>query len=319
MELGITRSSYRLLLVTHNESMIHMTLEEIEVELGGIQRELGTPVAVGTLYLPLAVRLERGQICWRYEKSFSTNDSKPSDRILNDFLALQNGTDRDVLNFVRHHGPLFLCEEHKLPWSRIHFLNFENCFRREVGPIIELSRSVISEAEFAEPTEPYKRLAKEAFKLLRCAVGIRKRVTLTAEEWPEALDSSLTAPLNVHDRLARHLNWWLQTAGLEPLAIASGYPAKGVRLELVTEAINPLFGVIALQLAGAISSGVGSSICECGRIYIARRLGAKYCGRCGKKAAWRKASAKYRRKLKNSRKSQQAKNSPIVRSKNGSL
>jgi len=300
--------------------MTSMTSPQLQRKFGDKSGRLGSLNAVSMLYLPESVRLERGRIYCKYNDLHGDRLKSPDPIILNKFIDLRERSDGDVCKFVRDYGPLFLCEEHDLPWSRAHFLRFEKCLRAEVVLLVEAERSrrTSDSIEFSEPAAQYRKFAMEVFKMLSCALILRNGAEPKEDDWPDKAVGGVDKSVSGYKRLAKHLNWWIETAGLEQWVVPRGDPPVGVRFELVSDAINPLFGVIALQLAGALCGGSGTSLCaECSKIYIAhRRLRpgrSGYCSECGIKAAWRKASAKLRRKRKRERRSPGGSDTPRER------
>src|SRR6516165_6411023 len=87
------------------------------------------------------------------------------------------------------------------------------------------------------------------------------------------------------------LDYWLRTARVR--FSARGRDGGGVQAVVGG---GGLFGALAVQLLVAVSGAGGLLICEeCGLPFVPRRRrDQKYCEDCGIRAAWRRASERYR-------------------------
>jgi len=95
------------------------------------------------------------------------------------------------------------------------------------------------------------------------------------------------------------LNEWASLAGLRPvLSVDDDAPTFLMGVPQVS--VGRLFGVLVLEMMAAISRSTGFKICrDCGTPFVRQGRGGdgyKYCEDCGTKAAWRRASKKYRHK-----------------------
>jgi len=125
--------------------------------------------------------------------------------------------------------------------------------------------------------------------------------------------------------LADEVNHWLVEGSVMPMCVPDPLDRTGLGLRLVDGfllayrvsgekievfpgttpirmpliRIGAVFTVLAIQIMAAAAAKAGPVLCsDCGRLYMPERRprGPHFCRRCGKHAAWRAASARYRGK-----------------------
>jgi hypothetical protein len=156
-----------------------------------------------------------------------------------------------------------------------------------------------------EPLESWKRYSTMARALLNIVAELRQRRSGRREDWllitpiPPA-DAEGSIEKNPWRYVAGELREWFSQ---RPVVLACEITDNGdLRLEL-KQAGNSLLGYIRLQLAFAIGRGSGLALCaSCARLYSPKRRPnpnrQSFCPRCGRAAAMRAASVRYRRKKK---------------------
>jgi len=245
--------------------------------------ELGRPVALSQLEIPDKVRLENDKVAWCLEPK---RRRRVDPQLLRRFIDLREAPDREVVEFVRTWGPLRIGEtpiiDGSLLWSAM------------VDPTTD---------KLVDIARLSRRWAWCAFGTLNCARLLREGKMPNNADWARAIYGAVfeinpdfvKEPMRC---LALALSGWFAT----PLHLVWVPPSRrGPIKPPGFAAFNPLFAALALQLASAVCGTGGIGICaECGQPFTRRRKvaprTAEYCSRCGKRASWRRASAKARRK-----------------------
>jgi hypothetical protein len=261
------------------------------------------PLLPGRWQVPIDVTLVDGCLLW----SWPTHDVSPDSTLLPRFAALANATDDQVLAFAQRWGVLEICG-HGRPSSHSEADRQPDlCFPRPVDEQL---------TTFSEPVDAWRALAREVRGIVKVAAALHAGRRATVADWADIAGATIAAQVE-HlvetggdadrgpARLGQEVNFdrrvltgvvemWLREGAVRP-HVQWGKRTPGVEL-----AGWGLFGALAVQLLQVVSRIDGLITCSgCGKAYLPKRRPNPnrdhYCPDCGVKAAWRKASRRYRR------------------------
>ena len=273
--------------------------------------ELGRPVALRALLVPQTARIEGDQVVWPMDGLTSKPVGK---ELLERFARLRDGSDTDVRDFVRRWGPLQYCKEEggTLAGQVVirSVTRLAETSPRQIIEIYALPRGTRSEPiiEWREPIDAYRRFARMAYGLMRCAALWRQDEQPSPEDWFMAIygvpgvASDVVYDLQLIARRRKHpaehlwigLSRWLGT----PCTLETFQSAAQVG-KLQLGSFNSLVSALGLQLAAAVGGYGGTGFCsECGVLFqrqdkAVTRGKAEYCDKHRGRAASRIASQKY--------------------------
>ncbi len=282
------------------------------------------PLPTASQTIPDVWLSDRELLCW---SPGGTKLMKSFGRVLYDFLSLKDT--RGVLEFAEKYGPLYLCAEHE--WPVMHRIDRVLCkpsFEKSAGGLV-----------LSEPASAYLRWSRMANALHEAGYKARNGKPITADEWVRVgvrgsfaarptpvgskSDPPSPRPLPTHGMEAQRMvaamvNFWLTIGDPRPrLALRADGPFEiqfesgdrsftGVPKDLELAAAQLgcgglIFAALAMQLASAVSGGVGFATCSnCGAFYVPNRTPAagrrQFCLQCGPRAAWRLSKREARRK-----------------------
>lgn len=279
---------------------VNMSKTELMAEAAAVEER---PAAWGMWSVPGRVWRRGERIYWSLTwKGGDVHQVTSTADLLPAFLALADGTPKEVSSFVRRWGPLYGTSGKCLAEAPSPLLlpPCDGC-----GPV--------GGEPYWEPVEGWRAAARQTRAMLYLAHNLREGRLGDETHWrdlgyvedPAGVDGWLgtldrlrkgTPP----DRLAHQerelrmrLNGWI-TAG--------GVATHFTRLHPAEVAIAPegLFGAVVSRLVVAIA-GSGWAICsECGAPFVPNRRPARgrraFCSRCGLPAARRAASRDYERR-----------------------
>src|SRR5215471_148418 len=271
---------------------------------------LDRPVRAGILLPPTVVRAREGRIECAYD--MGPQDLPvvvPGPTLLTQFVRLAEGTESQILEFVRRWGPLGLCE-HELPASHALWGQYPDCVVRSLRKDSQGVRWKW------EPVKSFRAWAWEAREIINLAANTYQGVLVNPRRWTEhgrswektrflfgedGRDYFLKYTLvNQRHVLGLLVNEWLEIGDVRPFwSLRSGAPS------IVLGGFG-VFGALATQLLFAVSRTRGFSVCaSCGRPFSPRRRPVStrlsYCRRCGLRAAQEEASKNYRRRVAEAR------------------
>ena len=254
----------------------------------------------------------------RYDVS-RTEKNRRVEGALDEFLQLEKGSDDEILNYANRWGPMRLCAAHRL------FCAHGAVFSPAFDPSSEWGTFCPPhgwpETEQFEALRYWKVYSAHANSILRVATKLHRGGSPTTEDWrfvvanapkslivedqpPEELESAVTRAIRSRMKsrdpwevVARDINNWLLLAGARPRCAARN---GGIDLDFTGDPQCPLAGILGIQLMTAVSRVEDLALCaECHIPFIPRRRPApdenRYCKNCGRKAAMRRASAKWRK------------------------
>jgi hypothetical protein len=247
--------------------------------------------------VPTGVKVKGGMLQYRISGSVRRRESGP--KLLTEFVDLETASDEQIESYAQEYGVLGLCDEHGLPEGH----------RAPLGKAIEhCSPGYSSAVSYWEKVDSWRYYASFFGAIFRLASAIYSGRACDAQDWARVgldTETALKMPGGELGALAAMINALLAVAPLQPTA---GILDGKIVVRLATSNDwSGLFGGLATQLLFAVSRIGGIQTCSsCGQIYRPTRAPAtgrnRYCPKCGKRAAWRAASAKlYRKKLALSR------------------
>jgi hypothetical protein len=276
------------------------------------QANLSKPLATRGWLLPKSVEM-RGKRLFYDLISFPPRIVRPGPSVLGEFVQLADGEGERIVRFAKEWGVLRLCK-HGLPsphealggakpWTQR-----VDCFPGRVrrGSIATVGQR-IPLFWLWEPIEAWQLLARRARALLNLTSEVRGGRTGSDEDWkfltgfpiqrlgqdPSFRDIERDPWVYIAD----NLNYWF---GLRPVVLNFSLDQGRLKIGNLAES---LFAYLQMQLAFAVGQGAGLCFCSgCSTFYSPPRRPnpnrRNYCGECGRKAATRDASARYRRKSK---------------------
>jgi DNA-directed RNA polymerase subunit RPC12/RpoP len=271
---------------------------------------LDRPLRARILLPPAVVRAREGRIEW-------THDQEPRDppgvvpgpRLLTEFVRQADGSDAQILEFVRRWGPLGLCK-HELPASH-------NPWGQHPGCVVRSMRKDSQGVRwYWEPFNSFRAWAWEARGIVTLAANTYQGMVVNLEGWREHGRSwektrflfgedgrdlfSKHTPENQRYVLGQLVHEWLEIGGVQPF-----WRVRPGGSSIVLGGFG-VFGALATQLLFVVSRTKGFSVCaSCGRPFspkhqpLSTRL--NYCSRCGLRAAQKEASKNYRRRVAEAR------------------
>ncbi|MGB3549079.1 MAG: hypothetical protein WA993_00200 [Candidatus Binatus sp.] len=263
---------------------------------------------------PKKVELRNGSIVWQEkwgerDEALRADKGKPPGReLLENFLRLENASDREVRNFVSKWGPLMVCERHWLPAPHVPYFagRCSKCRSATSDPqcngwprmeTFGIKNGVMDRV--FDPPDAYFSYARVARRLLEIAKAIRAKRPLGNADWdlqggkiPFVIPTGAITGLSDVERLAWYLDCWLLHADVRPRVVS-----RHGRLTVEFEG-SRVFGAIGFELIATITGSTELAVCsECSRPFLSRkhvREGKRrYCADCGHPAAVRKAVARY--------------------------
>jgi hypothetical protein len=304
-----------------------MTLAAVEPTLhrAGLIPEGGAwTSATGDLWVPGRVRAADGRLWWRAKGSRTV--VAPGDLLLR-FVRLADQDDGAVLDFAAQFGVLQICP-HNMPSTHNRQAGGLRAFygggNRRDGTCEPPRKGT----EFWEQIAVWRRFARRFRACLTLTAwtldpdpklsprrGSPERSAVWADlrafndehnEWPrgstsESANGDTGASVAVDAAsIASYVNRVLRLSDVRPFI--TWHPPEPASLEFRRDEWTPvatLFGVLALQLACAVSRSSGVSFCTgCGAMYNPTRRPSRsrrrYCDDCRDRARWRDAQQKKR-------------------------
>lgn len=314
--------------------------ERLIWDLAGITDIHGSvdrPADIEVVRVPTEIDLDGDRLVWTWSQD-AYRTVRPDDRMLTQFVKLDDASDEQILRYARRWGVLEICR-HNVP--RTH---------KPLGPSLTDAPDPVEWCESLgwpkdarwEPLEAWRHFAGQARALLNIVAQLRAGKPARYEDWNAVAQGART----YHGRVAgieaelrevtigREYAWdgsnlpprkrrireerikrdkplngeWARVTGL----VNDWMDLGNIRPRLYTEdgrvAVRlgggeTLFGALAVQLALAISRTDGLAICSaCGAPYLPVRRPSlnrrHYCPDCSKWGAWRDAARDYRRRKK---------------------
>jgi hypothetical protein len=237
-----------------------------------------------------------------HQASYTIGRSAPSRRMLTDFLNLQGASANDVLKYAQHHGVLDICN-HGEPHG-----HHRSC-APDGWPL-----------EGWTSFEAWQTTANRHAALLRIAAELRDTNSVGAkEDWAVLFssvhDEASRAALQIVNRehalnmLHGLVNDYLRRGEVHPeLSRTPG----GWKIQLSSNALYPLLGNLAAQLALVVSGAEAIYTCAgCGVLYFRdgerrrpKRGTGNYCDACGRPKQLQSAKQRYRNKILEARRMQ---------------
>jgi hypothetical protein len=285
------------------------------ITLANENGDVHSPAAGKGWLVPAEIRLRNGRLLYhpfgrppRMPVTMS-----PGSSLLAEFLSLVDAPDEKLVSFASRRGVLGLCWHglpypHRaltgeLPWNRM-----VNCFpgrlRRGSTP------GGRPDYWLWEPLWAWRRYTQVARATLNIVAELRQGRSGRREDWlvlfpfsPADVSSSTEPSLRSIDKNPWHyidsvLEDWFASRPVRLSFTLSDEGQLGIDLDQTT---GSLFEYLRVQLAFAIGRGGGLAMCaSCGRLYSPRRRPNPnrlcYCQKCGRAAATRAASARYRQR-----------------------
>jgi len=213
--------------------------------------------------------------------------------LLTEFVQLDEAPEERILGYARRYGPLGFCH-HGDPSHR---LNPESC-----SPAVSAGES--GEAILREALQWWRNLASHARRLLNAAAQLRKGAVddMTLVRLSPGLIFSAKRLKGARREagwfVAYGVDLWLRFFQVRPRVT---YDETRKRIEAKMSGSPALAGALALQIMIVLTRSTGFAICSgCGRPFApSRRPNPNrnaYCQGCGKKAAWRDAQERHRKR-----------------------
>ena len=292
---------------------------------------LGRPLIGNYATVPARLELHGSRLLYSAEGRLRRLDTA---RLLDDFVALADvdATQRDILEFAKRYGPLYLCDRHGIAaYHKPLLMSFSALGPAPIAGVDEPFKYAWCEPRversnprtLSEPTGRLRELAARAKSLLLAAHAVRLRGDASPELWEKAdgfrgsfskgygaVWAYLDEPWS---RLAANLDYWM-AAGDVCLRVR----AEGRSLVAFLGSnpfVNSAFGLLAIQLLLAITRSEGLATCAgCGAPFVSgrqplagRRVGRSiarrnYCQDCrDRKVPQRDAARDYRKRSRRRR------------------
>lgn len=278
------------------------------------------PMQSGRLFVPQDIQLDGDSLTWPWvppwvaqgdERRVTYRQAKPG--MLADFIRLHGTDDETILAYARKWGVLGLCE-HSLPCSHNQGTSGPSCLPMLVTPLPREG----SAFRLMEPLEDWRMWSRKAQSLINVGARLNQGKLPREEDWQmfnvwpveaacylrraegEPFTETVT---NARADLAKELDGWISIGQVRPRISWRKDKEGKARFSLDAVSSGPnLFGLLALNIAVAIAAGDGEkglAVCSgCGHSYIPSRRPnpsrQNYCEACGRKAAQREASRRYR-------------------------
>jgi hypothetical protein len=281
------------------------------ITLANESGDIHVPAAGKAWLVPAEVRIRGNRLLYHFfgRPPRMPATINPGSTLLAEFLSLVDSPDDKFASFVRRRGVLGLCR-HGLPyphqamtghqrWNRV-----VNCFPGR----LRRGSTVGGRPDYWlwEPLAAWRRYTRVARATLNIVAELRQGRSGRREDWlvlspfPPA-----EAPLPSIDKNPWHyigsvLDDWFACRPAR-LSFTLGDDGQlGIDLDQIT---GSLFEYLRLQLAFAVGRGAGLALCaSCGQLYSPQRRPnpnrLSYCHKCGRAAAMRAASARYRQRRK---------------------
>jgi hypothetical protein len=266
------------------------------------------PVSGTTWYARAGVEVDGERLVYQPE---SAQQVRAGAGILQEFLALAEGTADHVARFAQRFGLLEICE-HNLPRSHNPAVFDAGAGISGCHPNGWWGRPAV----LWEPIERWRFYARQARAILRIAQSLRQLKVGPPEDWASLYAEYSNLP-------KRGVPWWKQTVGADQEHLAdilnrdwlevgdvrprlnwSSLPGSKVSVELGGQG---LFGGLATQLLFAVGQADGFAVCTiCGQPYAPTRRPSptrnNYCPTCRASGAdVRFAVTEHRRKKAHSK------------------
>jgi hypothetical protein len=301
-----------------------LSLAGVRDDSGRLDR-LGSP---NRLVIPASVSLNGRRLNWQHDSDPWSPEGRrakivvPGATMLEDFTQLDSGSDLAIERYARKWGVLGICR-HGLP--RTHRRKLVSALaEQESFCKLNLYRSPDALIRSGwEPLSRWRDYASKAKLILKAGAqlhlgeAVKDKAVATGLQLPVGRYETLGELLRLQIACVRvEINRWLMLGAVRPHFKWS--TTHGASVDIGTAAISwpdtdaesllrysgewqgtTLFGALGVQLLMAVSRSQGFASCsECGTPFIPTRRPAmnssRYCSKCGKRAAWRRASSKYR-------------------------
>lgn len=265
--------------------------KNLDLQLAGITTDegvVGRRVQPFELLVPRDIRLERDRLVWTdtYHEDPESDGCKhthTSPETMDGFLKLSKAAPEEILRYAKQWGPIGFCK-HGLPASH----------RSRWGP--DRTGATMCHVHggpdgYWEPLKFWRLTSRRAMALLNIGARLSDDKLGAEADW-EVLDCAFVNPGNRDEwriMSQRHtLEWqltrWMQMGLLVPVV---AFRKKQLSFSLNVLLGPGLFGALAYQLALAISSTDGLSVCSaCGRAFTPTRRPTasrrSYCSHCRK-------------------------------------
>jgi hypothetical protein len=197
-------------------------------------------------------------------------------------LKLHDRPDADVLRFARRYGPLFGDIDRKT----IQYLHQDWEDLIETPP--QRAAYVVRD-HGDEPLASWRYWIRETRGAVECAADLHTGRMVGDDGWTER---------DYRDFLTNWLTRLLWATVL-PCFV---WPADGDHEPEVTLTASSALGVLAIQLATLLSRSAGVATCKgCVAIFQPSRRAQLYCEACGRRAAVRDATRRYRERVRGKR------------------
>jgi hypothetical protein len=272
---------------------------------------LHVPAAARHWSAPREVKVKGGRLFYDYMGSPPQMPRRvsPGPELLSKFLLLDGASATEIVSFAKRWGVLGLCRHglmypHEALYGARRWNRQVNCFpgrikRSLVGP----DYPGIYNYWLWEPLESWWRYVKTARAMLNVVAELRLGHPGRREDWlvltpipPNEAEGNIEK--NPWRYIDRQLRDWFSP---RPVTLSFEINEKGDLKLGLTRAATSLLEYLRLQLAFAIGRGGGLALCAaCGQLYTPNRRPnpnrSAYCLKCGRRAAMRFASMKYRQK-----------------------
>jgi len=280
------------------------------VTLANENGEVHAPAAGEGWLVPAEIRVRNDRLLYHFfgRQRRMPIINNPGSSLLAEFVSLVDSPDEKFVSFARQRGILGLCR-HGLPYPHRAVTGDQswnqmvNCFpgrlRRGSKP------GGRPDYWLWEPLASWRLYTRVARATLNIVAELRQRRHGRREDWLvlfpfPPLEASIPIDKNPWHYISSVLEDWFAS---KPARLSFTLSDAGQLKVAVDHIAGGLFEYLRLQLAFAVGRGAGLALCaSCAQLYSPTRRPnpnrLSYCPKCGRGAAMRAASARYRERHK---------------------
>jgi len=271
-------------------------------------------LGIETITVPNEIKIDGDRLLW--DINGPCNQVRTRKDLVLEFADLVSASNDSVLKFAQKWGTLELCEHEKPATHNLiyaptnvseHFVPQANVFccyptgSERIEIWLNYARQCHTFLSIAERLHSGGKVRQEEWGVLVDDLDLSGGVIDVGPAFAEWLSNPARSEVQAF-ALGEFVNRWLELASVRPSFIWEDIK-EPAHITFRTQSIGKLFAAIAIQLMLAINMSDGPAICSsCAKLYFPERQPrtgeAHYCLSCGRRAAVRDASRRYRQNKK---------------------